>query len=79
MVGYCRDGGWVPIPGQNGTIHLADDGVWEITGEDGVTYSPVEPLDPSFQVDGLRVFFAGVPEVGDNGDALLQILSITVR
>jgi hypothetical protein len=79
MVGYCRNGGWVPIPGQNGTIHLGDAGAWEIIGDDGVTYSPSEPLDPSFQLDGLRVFFAGVPDVSDDGDALLQILSITLR
>ena len=79
MVGSCRNGGWVPIPGQNGTIHVTDDGAWEITGEDGVTYSPVEPLDPSFQQDGLRVFFAGVPDVSENGDAVFQILGIALR
>ncbi len=41
----------------NGTIqHFSlEGGFWAIRGEDGVTYDPMNGLDPSFQRENLRV------------------------
>jgi hypothetical protein len=77
LVGLCQNGGWIPIQGQTGTIHLSADGTWEIVGDDGTTYVPVDSLDLSLQVNDLRVFFAGLPLGTEDGATVIQLAKIT--
>ena len=63
LIGDCRDGGWIPVPGASGagTIHFyaGAGGFWAIFGDDGTVYQPVPTLDESLRVPGARVSFAG--------------------
>ena len=63
LVGNCVDGGWIPVPGVRltGTVHRVMQGaaiVWIISGDDQLIYTPAN-LPVAFQIDGLRVSFAG--------------------
>ena len=69
----------------NGTIQYfsLEGGFWAIRGEDGVTYDPMNGLDPSFQREHLRVTLVarvrndmgGIHMVGP----IVEVISIDTR
>ena len=78
LVGLCKDGNWLPIQGQTGTVRFnSTRGAWTIVGDDGVTYLPLTTLDSSLQIRGLRVFFAGVPQGMQNGMMMMQMIKVS--
>ena len=76
LVGLCSNGNWLPISGQAGTVHADATGAWQIVGDDGVTYAPTTSLSEPMQVEGQRLFFAGIPGTSTNGVTTIQILKI---
>jgi len=75
LIGVCRNGGWVPVQWQTGTVRLLG-GTWTIVGDDGTTYVPSTALQPTFQHDGMRVSFAGLPVTGQVGGTLIDVVAI---
>ena len=63
LIGVCRDGGWIPVPGVSGagTVQFYDGagGFWAIIGDDGTVYQPVPTLDNPLRIPGARVSFSG--------------------
>ena len=83
LIGLCRDGGWIPVPGIRaaGAMLLVGD-TWSIGGDDGVLYRPLSPIDAAFRTPGLRVSFEGAlhGEVVQTPPAtLIELRSIAVR
>ena len=69
----------------NGTVqyYTLEGGFWAIRGEDGVTYDPVNGLDPSFQRDNLRVTLVAKVRTDMGGihmvGPIVEVLSIQAR
>jgi hypothetical protein len=69
----------------DGTVHYfnLEGGFWAIRGDDGVTYDPMNGLDPSFQRENLRVTLVaklrndmgGIHMVGP----IVEVISIDTR
>ena len=69
----------------NGTVQYftLEGGFWAIRGEDGVTYDPMNGLDPSFQRDNLRVALVAKVRTDMGGihmvGPIIEVLSIQTR
>ena len=69
----------------NGTVQYfsLEGGFWAIRGEDGVTYDPMNGLDPSFQRENLRVTLVAKVRNDSGGvhmiGPIVEVISIHTR
>ena len=63
LIGICLDGGWMPtehlVEGATIRFHSEQGGFWALHLDDGRVLVAMPPLDPAFEIDGLRVAFTG--------------------
>lgn len=81
LIGLCRDGGWVPVPGVSttGTMFYSHlDGFWGIDGDDGRMYRPLAVVPFEQQQTELRVMFEGTFEGELSEPVPIQLISLRV-
>jgi hypothetical protein len=63
LIGICLNGDWIPTEHLEGgatlRFHSEEGGFWALHLDDDRVFVPLEPLDPSFEIEGLRVTFSG--------------------
>jgi hypothetical protein len=63
LVGICLNDGWVATEALDSSatmrFHSEGGGFWALHLDDGRVFVPMVPVDPVFQVEGLRVVFTG--------------------